>query len=70
MSENKVKRVGAGQQLIAAIGSLAAGLLLCLTLSGCLVAGYSSGAGFFLWPGSISLLVVVLFVVFLLRRRR
>jgi hypothetical protein len=47
-------------------------LLTCLLLSpGCVVAGgYSSGRGFFLWPGTfvIFLIVVVLFLV--LRRRR
>jgi hypothetical protein len=48
----------------------AAGLACAETLSGCLVAGYSSGGGFFLWPGSIGLLVVVLLLIFLLRRGR
>jgi hypothetical protein len=40
-----------------------------LGLSGCLVAGYSSGGGWFVWPGSLGLLVIVLLVVFLMRRR-
>jgi hypothetical protein len=40
-----------------------------LGLSGCLVAGYSSGGGWFVWPGSLGLLIVVLLVVFLMRRR-
>jgi hypothetical protein len=40
-----------------------------LGLSGCLVAGYSSGGGWFVWPGSLGLLVIVLVVVFLMRRR-
>ena len=30
-----------------------------LGLSGCLVAGYSSGRGWFVWPGSLGLLVIV-----------
>jgi hypothetical protein len=40
-------------------------------LSGCLVAGYSSGGGWFIWPASLGLLVVVLLIliVFLVRRR-
>lgn len=40
-----------------------------LSLSGCVVAGVSSGGGFFIWPGSIGLLLLILVVVFLLRRR-
>ena len=46
-------------------------LLLCSSLSGCLlVGGYRSGSGFFIWPGSIGLFFVVLLVVFLLSRAR
>ena len=48
------------------------GLLIASSLlaSGCVaVGGYSSGRGFFLWPGGIVILVVVLLVL-LLRRRR
>jgi hypothetical protein len=40
-----------------------------LGLSGCLVAGYSSGGGWFVWPGSVGLIVIVLLIVFLVRRR-
>ena len=39
------------------------------SLTGCIVAGVSSSGGAFIWPGGIGLLVVVLLVVFLLRRR-
>ena len=39
-------------------------------LCGCvLVGGYRSGGGFFIWPGSIVLIVIALFVMLLLRRR-
>ena len=38
-------------------------------LSGCLVAGYSSGGGWFIWPGSLGIIVIVLLILFLLRRR-
>ncbi len=51
-------------------GIAAMGLVCAELLSGCVVAGYSSGSGFFLWPGSLGLVVVVLLVVFLLRRAR
>jgi len=34
-----------------------------------LVAGYSSGGGWFIWPGSLGFIVIVLLIIFLLRRR-
>jgi hypothetical protein len=40
-----------------------------LPLTGCVVAGVSSRGGFFIWPGSIGLLVIILIAVFVLRRR-
>ena len=44
--------------------------LLLLSTSGCIVAGgYSSGRGWFIWPGTIGILLV-LAVLFLLFRRR
>jgi hypothetical protein len=48
--------------------SLAA-LLATLGLSGCIVAGYSTGGGWFVWPGSLGLLVIILVIVLLMRRR-
>ncbi len=49
-----------------------AALLLAIVegLSGCLVAGYSSGGGFFVWPGSIAITVILLLIFFFLRRGR
>ncbi len=38
-------------------------------LTGCLVAGYSSRGGGFIFPGGIGLIVMILLVLFLLRRR-
>ena len=44
--------------------------LLLLVSSGCVVAGgYSSGRGWFIWPGTIGILVVVAVLLLLLRRR-
>jgi len=44
--------------------------LLLLLSSGCIVAGgYSSGRGWFIWPGTIGILVVVAILFLLLRRR-
>ncbi len=51
----------------AALGTFA--LLVCSVLSGCIVAGVSSNGGAFIWPGGLGLLVIVLVVLFLLRRR-
>jgi len=46
------------------------GTLLLLFTSGCIVAGgYSSGRGWFIWPGTIGILLI-LAVLFLLFRRR
>ena len=44
--------------------------LLLLLSSGCVVAGgYSSGRGWFIWPGSIGILLVIAVLFLLLRRR-
>lgn len=44
--------------------------LLLLFSSGCVVAGgYSSGRGWFIWPGSIGILLVIAVLFLLLRRR-
>jgi hypothetical protein len=48
---------------------LAASFPLCMSLTGCLVAGYSSGSGWFIWPGSIVLTLAALVLFFLMRRR-
>ena len=47
-----------------------AALLLEWPLCGCvLVGGYKSGTGFFIWPGSLAVVVVVFLLMFGLRRR-
>ena len=45
-------------------------LLLTLSTSSCIGVGYSSRGGWFVWPGSCGLLVIILLIVFLTRRRR
>ena len=45
-------------------------LVLAMTQTGCIAVGYSNRGGWFLWPGGLSLLVVVLLVAYLLRRGR
>lgn len=43
---------------------------LLLFSSGCVVVGgYSSGRGWFIWPGTIGILLVIAVLFFLLRRR-
>jgi hypothetical protein len=45
------------------------GLLLCVPLSGCLVMGYSAGGGWWVWPGSVGITLLILLAMFLLNRR-
>ena len=48
----------------------AAVFLLISPISGCvLVGGYRSGSGFFVWPGTLGVVVVALLLIFVLRRR-
>jgi hypothetical protein len=47
---------------------LASSLILCTALTGCLVFGYTSNGGWFVWPGSITLLIVIALIIWLLRR--
>ncbi len=48
---------------------LCCGLAACSLLSGCLVVGYSSRSGAFVWPGGIGLLLLLLLLWFLFRGR-
>ncbi len=49
---------------------IAAASLLGITQTGCMAVGYSSGGGWFVWPGGLGLLVIVLLLIFFLRGRR
>lgn len=62
----KLNTIEVGRRLGLVVVALAAAGFL----SGCVAVGYSSGGGWFIWPGGLGLLVVILLVVFLLRRRR
>jgi hypothetical protein len=53
------------RELLVSLG----GLLLALGLSGCVVVGWSSTGGGFIWPGGLGLLVMVLLVLWIVRRR-
>ena len=43
---------------------------LALSQTACVVGGYSSDGGFFLWPGSILVTIVLVLLFIFLRRRR
>ncbi len=45
-------------------------ITLAMTQNACIAVGYSSRGGWFLWPGGLGLIVVVLLLIFLLRRGR
>ena len=61
----KLKRSNATKTVALLISSLA-----CMpTLTGCVAVGYSSTGGWFIWPGGIGLLVLVLIIALVLRRR-
>jgi hypothetical protein len=47
----------------------AAVLLLSAPLTGCIAVGYSTHGGWFIWPGSLSLLLILLLVLYATRRR-
>ena len=49
-------------------GIFVVALAVCLPLNGCLVAGYSSGSGWWVWPGSIVITLGLLLLFFLNRR--
>jgi hypothetical protein len=45
-------------------------LVPCCLMSGCLIAGYSSAGGGFIWPGGLGLIVVLGLLLWLLLRQR
>ena len=64
-----VSGIQAGMRGLLRIAALAVlSLAFCPLLSGCLVAGYSSGSGFWMWPGSI-VVTIILVLLYLLTRR-
>ena len=48
---------------------LLGGLGACNLLSGCVMVGYSSRGGFFVWPGSLGLLILLVVLWLLFRPR-
>jgi hypothetical protein len=65
----RVNDVGLGS--VARGGAILVLGLLCVgALSGCLMAGYSSTGGGFIWPGGLGFLVLLGLLFFFLRGRR
>ena len=48
--------------------TVAVWLVCCFAMVGCLVAGYSSGGGFWVWPGSIVVTVALILLWYFTRR--
>jgi hypothetical protein len=55
--------------LFGKVSAIVAAGFITLGVTGCLVAGYSSGGGWFVWPGSLGLLLIVVCIIFAVRRR-
>lgn len=58
------------QRCFARVGVTGAALLLLGALTGCVAVGYSSGGGWFVWPGGLGLILLLLLLFFVLRGRR
>lgn len=52
-----------------AFAACCVGLLLSFGFTGCVVVGASSRGGFFIWPGGLGLIVLIVLIALLLRRR-
>lgn len=69
LDEFMMQLAGAGTLAMRKILSLT--VLLVMSQSSCiLVGGYSSDGGWFIWPGSVVSILVILVVAFLFLRRR
>lgn len=58
------------QRSLARAGVTVAALLGLSALTGCVAVGYSSGGGWFVWPGGLGLVLLLLLLFFVLRGRR
>lgn len=48
---------------------MAAGMTSAGLLTGCFAVGYTSGGGWFVWPGGLGLVLLIALVLLVLRRR-
>ena len=58
------------QGRLARLGVTVSALLAVSGLTGCVAVGYSTGGGWFVWPGGLGLLLLLLLLFFVLRGRR
>ena len=65
----KLKHSDSHDNAATAAALLIATLACTPMLTGCVAVGYSSSGGWFIWPGGIGLLFLVLIIALLLRRR-
>jgi hypothetical protein len=54
--------------MLRAAAFAAAGMTACAGLAGCLVAGYSSQGGWWVWPGSLVVTAIILLLMYLRSR--
>ncbi len=54
---------------VRAVAVVLMGLVAAGSLSGCLAVGYTSGGGWFVWPGGLGLVLLIALVLLVLRRR-
>lgn len=66
----KAMGIAKGRHPVSTLGLPLAASCLVLGLSGCLIVGYSSRGGAFIWPGGIGFIIMLLILFFLLRARR
>jgi hypothetical protein len=65
----ETKAVGTAADRLSAAGVVLLGAMVCVPLTGCIAVGYTSGGGWFMWPGGLGLLLLIAIVLFVLRRR-
>lgn len=58
------------QRQLTRVGLTGASLVVLSALTGCVAVGYSSGGGWFVWPGGLGLVLLLLLLFFVLRGRR
>ena len=68
-SENGRRRLRTCGPVGTVVLVFASGLLLAEGVMGCVVIGASSRGGFFIWPGGLGLLLLVVVLALVLRRR-
>ncbi len=66
----ETKAVGTAADKLSAAGLALLGAMVCVPLTGCIAVGYTSGGGWFVWPGGLGLLLLLIAIVLFVLRRR